>query len=333
MNINKDFSFDSNDLLSYIYARRKPLLIITIAAIILSSVVSILIKDRYESTAIIFPASSSSISQSLLTESNNKKEVLKFGDKEEVEQLLQVLYSDEIRNRIIDKYDLINHYNIAKDEKYKRTKLVKQFNENIIYTRTEYMSIKIEVLDTDPQIAANIANDIANLVDSVMNRIQQERSTKALHIVEKEFISQKERIKSIEDSLTAIRKLGVVDYESQAEVFNDAYAKAIADGKMKGAEILEQKIKILADYGGAYVALRDLLEFELKKLSVLESKLSEARVDVEQDLPHKFVVSRAEVAEKKSYPIRWLIVLISTISTSLMGLILLIIYDNLKKKT
>ena len=42
------------------------------------------------------------------------------------------------------------------------------------------MSIIIEVLDKDPVTAANIANDISNLVDSTMNRIQRDRAMHCL---------------------------------------------------------------------------------------------------------------------------------------------------------
>lgn len=328
---SQDFNFESTDLITYIHIRRKILLIFSIAALIISTVISFIIDERYESEVILFPASSSSISQSLLTENNTKKELLKFGEEEEVEQLLQVLYSDKIRNRIIDKYNLMEHYDITSSS-YPRTKLLEQYEDNISFTKTEFMSVRIRVLDTKAEIAASIANNIADLVDSTMNTIQKERSLKALNIVEEEFQSQKKFIKTLEDSLHTIRLKGVMDYESQAEVLNEAYAKALAEGKTSGAKAIEEKLKIVAEYGGVYVSLREQLVHEIKKLSIIESKYQEAKVDYEQDLPYKFVVSRAEKAEQKTYPIRWLIITISTISTFLFILILFILFDSIKKK-
>lgn len=328
----KDFTFDSINVLSFVNSKSKILIVVSIVAFVVSSIVTLFIKDRYESSVILFPASSSSISQSLLTDNTTKKEILKFGDKEEVDQLLQVLYSDQIRNRIIDKYDLLNHYEISPDSKYKRTKLKKEFDNNIMFSRTEYMSVRIDVLDIKPEVAANIANDIADLVDSVMTRIQKERSLKALAIVEHEFLVQKGKMKKLDDSLAIIRKKGIMNYESQAEVYNDAFATAIAEGRIKGAEMLQEKLDTLAQYGGAYVSLRDLMVYETEKLSILEAKYVEAKVDAEQDLPHRFVVSRAEKAEKATYPLRWLIVLVSTLSAFILALLLLIITDSIKKK-
>ena len=95
---------------------------------------------------------------------------------------------------------------------------------------------------------------------------------------------------------------------------------------------LEEKLKTISQYGGAYVSLRDELENDKKQLSQLKTKYEEAKVDAEQVLPCKFIVNSAYKAEKKSYPIRWLIVLISTISALMLGIIVIIVIDNIKRK-
>ena len=327
-----NYSFNSIDIISYINKRKKPLAIITIIAIIISIIVSYTIDERYKSTVILFPVSSSSISEALFSESLASKDILKFGEEEEVEQLLQILHSNEIRKRIIAKYDLMKHYEIEPDSKYPKTQLYKQFKENISFTQTKFMAIEIDVLDTEPQMAADIANDIADLLDTTINLMQKERANKALAIVENEYLALKKYVNFLEDSLKKIRNKGIQDYESQSEVFNDAYATAIAQGRLNSAKQLEDKIKILADYGGNYVLIRDMLVHEVKKLSELKAKYMEAKVDAEQNLPNTFIVNNAIKAEKKSYPIKWLIVTISTISSFILALLLLIIFDNVLPK-
>lgn len=323
-----NYSFDSIDIISYVNKRKKPLAIITIIAIIISIIVSYSIIPRFKSTVILYPVSSSSISEALFSEHLASKDILKFGEEEEVEQLLQILHSNEIRGRIIEKYDLMEHYEIEPDSKYPKTQLYKQFKENISFTQTKFMAIEIDVLDTDPQMAADIANDIADLLDTTINIMQKVRAIKALKIVENEYFKLKEDINFLEDSLKKIRDKGIHDYESQSEVFNDAYATAIAEGRYKGAKLLEDKLKILAEYGGAYASLRNTLIYEEERLSKLKSKYVEAKVDAEQNLPNTFIVNKAIKAEKKSYPIKWLIVTISTISSFLLALLILIIFDK-----
>ena len=58
---------------------------------------------------------------------------------------------------------------------------------------------------------------------------------------------------------------------------------------------------------------------------------AQAQADLESDLPHKFVVNRAQPADKKAYPIRWLVVAISGIAALLLALLLIVVQENVKK--
>jgi len=328
----KQYRFDSVDLILYLWNRRLPLILITGLAALVSIIVSLTIEEKFKSEVIIFPAAASSISHDLLATNIAKKEIMKLGEDEEVEQLLQVLNSDEIRSRIIAKYDLMNHYEIDTADKYPLTRLNEEFDENISFLPTKFMSVQIQVLDKDPELAASMANEISNLVDTIMNNMQKERAQKALALVEHEYFAFKNNIITLQDSLKIISAHGVVDYESQAEVTNQAYAQAILNGNASAANKLQKKLDVLAKYGGAYMAIAYQLEFETEQLSKLKAKYGEAQLDATQNLPNKFVVNSATVAEKKSYPIRWLIVFVSTFSAFIMTVLLLVVFDAINRR-
>ena len=326
--------FDSSGFIYFLYKWRQPLIIIVILAVVASFIFSspFFITPKYKSTVILFPTSSNSISQALLgNKINNKKDILEFGEDEQAERMLQILNSNKIRNRIVEKHDLMNHYKIDKDSKYINTKVNREYESNVSFRRTKYMAVKISVLDKDPQMAANIANDISILLDSTVNEIKKERSFKGFQIVEKEYLRLKSQIKETEDSLLILRKLGVHDYESQAEMINQQLAIEIAKGNQQSIKRLEKKLNVLANYGGAYVTLRDGLEYDIEQLSIVKARYEEARIDAEQVLPQKFIVNHAFKAEKKSYPIRWLIVLVSAFSAAFFSILVLIIIENLEK--
>lgn len=308
------------------------MIIVTVVAAVLSAVFSapMFITPKFESTVIMFPTSTASISKSLLAKNNTSKEdLLSFGEEEQAEQLIQILNSDEIRGKVVERYDLMAHYEIDTTDQYKQTKLFKEYEDNITYKRTEFQSVRIDVLDTDPQMAADMANDIAALVDSVKNRMQKDRAIKAMRIAEAEYLEMKAYVKELEDSLNTMREMGVNDYESMSERFNEYYAKAILEGNNRAAEKLAEQLKVLSTYGGAYVSIRDMLEHEKEQLSHLRAKYQEAKVDAEQTLPHKFIVNSAFPAEKKSYPVRWLIVMVSTVSTFIIALLGIIAFESL----
>lgn len=282
-------SYNNVDLLKFLIKNIKAILIITVIGAIASVVVSLLITPKFKSSVVIFPASTSSVSKALLTDmSRAPKDVLKFGEEEETEQLLQILQSDEIKARIIQKYNLMEHYKIDASSKYKKTYLLEEYIDNISSRKTEFQAIEIKVLDTDPEVAAAIANDIAGLLDTIYNKIQKDRALKALEIVEDVYFEQKDYVNHLGDSLQ----------------------------KTKNADL--------------HRSLAKLHEEEIKQLSLLKSKYNEAIVDATNELPHKYVVNPAQVSEKKSYPVRWLIVAISTMATFVFAFFFLLLLEKYK---
>ncbi len=301
-----------------------------IASIVFSS--SFFIPPKFKSSVILFSTTNSSISRSLLSENSFEKEnILQFGEEEQVEQMLQILNSDEVRDHIIRKYDLMNHYRINRNGSYPMTELNKQFEENISFNRTEYLSVRIDVMDENPKLAAEIANEIGSQLDTVKTRMQHDRAKQALSIVEKEYRDFQRYLDSREDTLTKLRSYGVLDYEAQVERLSETYGKALMGNNMGVAKAVDEKMDILAKYGGLYTSITEDMTHDREALSRLKTKYEEAKVDATERLPHKFVVNTAKPAEKKSYPVRWLIVLASTLATFLLAIVTMLILENIQR--
>ncbi len=329
----KKGEFNTTNFLLFLWKWWKPLLIIVVVAAVSSAGFSFLITPKFKSTVVLFPTSTNAVSKALLSDNSGpKQDILEFGEEEQAEQVLQILNSNEIRSRVIQKFDLASHYEIDPTSPYKMTDLIAEYNDNITFRRTEYMAVEINVMDKDPQMAADIANNISDLLDTVKNKMQKERAVKAFKIVEAEYNNLRSQIKGMEDSLASLRRIGINDYETQAEAYNVQLAIALSKNNNAGVKAIEERLKVLGEYGGSYVSLRDELEHEKKQLSAIKAKYDEAKVDAENNLPAKFVVDRAYKAEKKSYPVRWIIVVVSTMSAFLLAMLVLVVLDGLRKK-
>lgn len=281
----------------------------------------------------MFPTTSSTVSKNLLGDNySGRTTMYEIGEEEQSEQLIQILNSEEIRDRIIEKYNLMAHYGIEKDIKYPMTELHAAYKSNINFELTQYLSVIISVYDADPQIAADIANDISSLVDTVYNKMLKQRAIEGAVLVKKEYDEMLKAYTAIEDSMDIIRSLGVINYEAQAERYHEALGKAINDGNKSAQKIFEEKLAILAKYGGAYVDTRDELNLMIQRLATMDKRYKEAQLEAEQDLSHIFIVDTATVSEKKAYPKKSIIVIISVLSAFLLTLITLIITENIKKK-
>jgi len=324
------YNFNSNDLLFKVYNYRKILISISAAAFVISTIVSFLITPKYQATTVLFTAPSVSISKSLISSSYSSLEKSIFGQEEEVEQILQVLNSEELHNKMIKKYNLVKHYELDADDPHLNSELSKKWERYVSFGRTQYMAIEISVLDRDPGLATAMANDIATTIDSVMNRMIIDRAVKAYSIVKNQYIEREHQLNILSDSLRKIMEYGVLDIETQSGSLNRGLAQAYIAGNQKAVDKIQEKLNIISKYGSKYLALTNIIESQSNQLSLLNSRCNEAKVDAEQTLSHIYVVDKANRPDKRTYPQRVLIVLISTISSFLLSILMLIIIDALK---
>lgn len=323
--------FSSVGLLFFIFKWRKPLIIVGFLAAVISAGVSFMITPKYLSTAVFFPANNSSLSKGLMTEdAQGKNDLSKFGEEEQAEAMLQILNSDQIKWKIWARYNLMQHYKIDTSAVDKNTRLTKKWESNVSFRRTEFNSIRIDVLDTDPKLAAHIANDIAALVDTMRNAMIQERAQAAYEIMDEEYNNLVSYMEELDDSLTILRKKGVQDYEKQIEMITGVYYQALANNNTRAVNQLQMQLDTLAKYGSASKSMTENLEFLRERLVLLRGKYDEIKVDATKHLSWKFTVNTAFPAEKKAYPIRWLIVVVSTLSSLLLAVLTIIVLENYK---
>lgn len=332
-NNNQNVDFNSTNFFLFLWNWRKILIIISISAAIISAGASYLITPKFKSTVVLFPTSTNSISKALINSNpGNNQDILEFGEEEQAEQLLQILNSSKIRDKVIERFNLAEHYEIDTNSKFKNTLLIKEYSENISFKRTEFMAVEITVMDKNPQKAADMANSISNLLDSLKNEMQKERALRGYEIVKKNFESIQNEINILNDSLRIIREKGVNDYETQAEMINQELAIQLGKGNKQGVERLEAKLDTLSKYGGIYVFLRNNLGYKTEQLNRIKAKLDESKVDAEEYIPQKFTVDTAFKAEKKTTPVRWLLVFLSTFSAFMLTILILIFIETVYKK-
>jgi len=322
--------FDSSNTLVYIYSIRKQLLIVGFIAAVVSSIASYFIDLKFKSTVIMVPTTTTSLSTSIYTREGSA-DILRFGEEKEAEQMIQILNSDTIRNFICTKYNLMKHYKISPRDPYKKLYLRLEFEDRIWFSRTPSSAVEIDVMDCNPDTAARIANDIAALADSTREKLQKDRAIQYYQIIENQYDKKKMLVEKLQDSIRFYTSKGIFDYEKQSAVIYKQYAKSIAGNNQAGAQQLDAKLKLVAQYGWNYIALRDYTTHEMDELFALKSKCDHAKVDTEHYLSSKYMINPGVVAEKKTYPIRWLIVMVSTLSSLILTVVVLLATDRYSK--
>ena len=206
---------NSTQLLVFILRNLKTLAVIGTTAAVVSYGVTLTLDEYYESTVIMFASSQNSLGEQFFEETK-KNDLLAFGETEDAERLLQILNSHRIRDRVIEKYDLFTHYNIDPSTPGARADMAATFKGNVSSSLTRYGSIQIRVLDVDPELARDMANDMAFLVDSVASNMRNDRAREAFKLAlnPRKDVQPNRRSRG---QPRVLHDLGIYDFETQVE--------------------------------------------------------------------------------------------------------------------
>lgn len=309
---------ENTNLLSLVLRYKKHIALCVGIAVVLAVVFSssIFIKPRYKSFAIVYPSN-----------------LTPYTKESETEQMMQLLESNDIKNEMIRKFNLSKHYKIDSTSSNFYTSLLKEYEENVSVKKTEYESVKIEVLDTDPQIACDMVNEILYLLNLKQRSLQRAKTAEVVKVLKNQMDVTKIEMDSMETVMKELRvKYGILDYEAQSKEVSKRYLKMVSEGKTNAAGMkeIDEVIKNLQEKGGEYVSLKEHLWRTRGRWNDLKTDYQQALRDVAKELTYSNTVTKPFPADRKSYPVRWLIVLVSAVSSFFFMIVILSVIDNKK---
>lgn len=292
--------------------RWKTFVVVGFAAAAMASVLSMpmFIKPRFRSSAIVYPVNLTSYSQETRSD-----------------QLLQLMESNSIRDSLIRLHDLAVHYDIDIAQPPGLFYLYNEYNDHVSISKTRYESVQIEIEDEKPEIAQRMVLDLLDQTDKLARRLQREKSLEVLAIAEREMNDERRKLDSVEARLDTLRhQTGLLNYDAQTNEVTRGYMRMLASGTGASArDEAQQLLRALGDRGGEFRALTDLSNAYRGIFIDRQNAYQKAVTDVNKELTYTNVVVYPEIADKKVYPIRWLIVVIATASAMFLAFVLLVI--------
>lgn len=322
------------DLVQYLFSRWRLILGVTALGLVGGLIAAYAITPLYRSEVVLFPTRTNSVSKALLVDQRTTgDDFLAMGEEPDLEHLVQMLQTDVIRDRAAERFDLYKAYGIDDDVKYPRAEFIGIYNDQVTYRKTRFNSVKVEVLDGDPQRAADLANFICDQVDTVWREMLHERVSSALTLLNGQLEISQAELHQLTDSLKSLQRSGVHDYESQAERYNEYIGAAIVKGDDRALKALEERFAGLSETGGPYLVLSEQVIKWSWRINELRAKRDLVRAELESQMPFKFVVNRAQVTDKPAYPMKWLVLLAGGLGGLMLALVLIIIQANIAKIT
>lgn len=172
----------------------KVLTVVALVAAVASLIVAMLIKPLYKSSAVIFPTNSNRLSKAIM-DYHYSLDFMDYGIERDCEYAIQILSSKRMQQAVCEHFNLMEHYAIKGPNPL--FKLEKQYRSNISVKRTEFLGVEIGVLDQDPQWAANIANYMATMYDTLCHEIHHDRAESAANVMNGVVASLEQQIDSI----------------------------------------------------------------------------------------------------------------------------------------
>jgi hypothetical protein len=298
--------FNNIGLLKLVYKWKIHLLVVFASSIIISIFFSssLFIKPLFKSEAIAYP-----------------QYLIPYSKESESEQMLQIMQSKDIKDSIIKKFGLLEHYKF-KSMKLDYEDLLQKYKNNVKIKKTDLESIDIIVYDTDPQIACDMVNAILYFYNEKAKALQKMKYLEVIKYMKTEINNELVFLDSIDPNIGdknpnlvnvpgLLSKATIPAYASQV---NSKALKSIAQQKDRKSSLSS---KLLLNESTFYLKLRNDYEDAVRSYNMSVSYAS--------------VITPPFVANHKSNTAMSVIVMLSALSALLLAILVIIFIEKFKQ--
>ncbi|MBU2553856.1 MAG: hypothetical protein KKF98_05300 [Bacteroidetes bacterium] len=257
-----------------------------------------------------------------------------YSEESETEQMLQILNSKSIVDSMIAKFNLAKHYDINPDYKYFKTVLVDTYYDNVRISKTPYESVRIEVMDKSPDTAALMVEAVLGFYDQKVASLHKSKYREVVQM----YSSQLERKRATLDSLKQIlfvlgTEQGIIQYEYQSQEIMRGYLKTMDGSAAKvNSKEVDRLMKNMEKASGQLIEVVQMIQDEARTYVEVKLDYELALRFIESKMTYSNIVSYPYPSDKKSYPIRWLVVLVVSLASFIFTLLIIFLIES-KRRT
>lgn len=290
-------------LLNILIKWKKPIGIFAAIATVAAIVVSLLLPDEFESVAIFYPVNPAMTDrQMLFNEKGTDQYIDYFGSKNDINRMISIAYSANVIDFLINEYKLYDHYRIDTTKNLWQWKTKKELLSKYSCKKSELGAVEVTVLDEDRYLAAEMANKVVELIDRQSKEIIIRNKQKVLDLYKAKYDQKENEVHTVADSLAFLRvKYAIEELESP-----DGQIVMVKGNDTKMVELFK-------------ILLRRHMN-AIKDLNVITTIYEQHEATLKDDVSAVYVVESAFPAEKKTKPVRSLIVISAFIASLFLGI-------------
>ena len=302
--------FNNKKEISIFLKWKTHIIIVTLIAGLAGFVVSLFVKPKFESVAIVYPTN-----------------VLPYSEETETEQVLQIFQSADIRNAVIKQKYLYDHYDLHEDDPLGAYYINAVWDENVSISRTPNDAIKVRVLDRDAEMARDIVNSIIEEYNLFTDSMHRSQFAEVVELFNRQRVRKFEMLDSLKNELKKYNEMGIYDVPFQAKEL----AAAMLRGGGNNAKITEMQ-KAFNEHSGDYMILTAWLDGEMRGLEDFINKYDIAFTRHDRKFTHVSVISSPEISQKRYSPVRWIYCTLFMLGGFLMTLLAIGVLEAIQKK-
>ncbi len=204
--------------------RWKQSLIIVFIASVFTGAFLILQKPYFKSTAVFTAANPNLGDRSNIYRTEFWEQYFYYGGEFDNDRLMAIAKSEEMCRFMVDRFKLISHYKINASDQRAAFLADYEFKENIRIYKSEFGHVKINVWDTDKQLAAAIANAVMKRVNEKSVASVNNMKVEILQKLQNDFNAQKDSLQQVgknlqnnTDAFLSARKLNLITQLNEKE--------------------------------------------------------------------------------------------------------------------
>lgn len=345
-------------VLGTLYQWRKQLFLLCAAAGIGAAVISLLLPNYYQAATTFLAASPDQTRPEMFFSRTVPIRTEYYGNNADIDRLLTIAESNDLIFFIADSFDLYTHYEIHPEQEKASYLLRQAFMGLYSVKKNKRDAIELTVEDTDPELAARIANAAREKIEQIARNLLRESQVKTIQTFQDNIVSKEQLLMAIGDTLAQLRThFGVYNVVAQTQSLTGQLSEAIAlftrdsvrlrilrpnaqvprdtvimlDAKVAGmrqeVKVLEAKINQLnSGVSGIYNLEKQYAEANLV-LSEDRERLKQWQAAYQSEAPAVLLVEAAQTPVVKSRPRRSVLVLAVTFAAFLFGVIGVLLFD------
>lgn len=286
---------------------------LTAVSAVVAAIFALFVMDEYYySWSTFYPTNQAMTDRTSIFNTESAQQMEYFGGKGDINRILTIANSVPVIQSIIDSFDLPKHYDVDTTEKYWRTIVRKKFEKNYSAIRTEHDAVEISIYDTDPKVAAAIVNSIVAKIDRLNKQHVADTKRKVFNLIGKQISDMQQDIIEYNDTLATLGE------QYRIRVSQSTDGGVIVDGNDYKAVQLYKSL--LSKQTG--------ISRELNNLASIRGQME---VTLENNESSLFVLEQAFAADRRTKPVRWLVVVVTSFIVFFISIIGVLLIEQIRE--